>query len=450
MITDQKTEKLENSQARLSFTIQKDALQGEYDNLLTKYAKEAVLKGFRKGKVPKNVIERKFGESIKAEAINNSLEESFKTAIEKADLKPLQYSPPELETTIDSIEISQDVPISIKYDVFPEFELGTYSNIEIEEPQVTIGKEAMQKELERYQDQNSLVIDKEDETATENSIVTIDYVELDENDAEIEGEKREDFVFTVGTGYNVYKIDDEITGMKKSETRVIEKEYPEDFENKDLAGTKKKIKVSLKEVKQKDLPEIDDELAQDISDDYETLEDLKKDISKNLKEYAETYKLQEKIKAIIDALVESHVISLPESMIKQDTEESWQRFLAQSRVTEEQMLPILEAQGKSKEDIITEWRPDVEKRLKSHLILEKIAEKEKIEATDEDLETQMQKLADENKMELEQVKQYFDKQNMKQQLSQEVRDNRIYEWLIENAKVKKGKKVKYLDLPKQK
>ena len=161
------------------------------------------------------------------------------------------------------------------------------------------------RELKRYQDQNAIVSEKKGGKAAKENVVTVNYIELDENDNEIEDTKREDFTFTVGTGYNYYKFDDEIIGMKKDEEKVIEKEYAEDFEYKELAGKKVKLKITVTSVKAKKLPELDDELAQDISEKYKTLDDLKKDIKERQEGMIENKLKAVKQEKILEKIIEN-------------------------------------------------------------------------------------------------------------------------------------------------
>ena len=241
----------------------------------------------------------------------------------------------------------EDFSFELIYDTFPEVKFGEYKGIEIEETQVKILKKHENAELEKIQEQNSVVMDKADETVEKDNIVTIDYVEMDGKE-EVEDTKREDFVFTIGTGYNLYKIDKQLIGLKKGEEKVISKKYKEDFENADLAGRSVKIKVLVKAVKEKQLPELDDELAQDVNEKFETLDDLRKDIKKQLKEKAAAKINGAKMEQLIDKLVESSDIDLPASMIKAEQENNWRNFLQQSQVQEEQMLQFSPCRDRQK------------------------------------------------------------------------------------------------------
>ena len=445
MIAHKEMENLEHSAVKLSVTVEQQALKGEYDELLGKYSKSAHIKGFRKGKAPAEVIERKFGEGIKQEAAANIIEKSLKQIFEEVDKKPLPYVTPTLEDELDP-DLDKDFTFTVTYDTFPEVELGTYKEIEIEEPQVEVTKEDEERELSDLQERNAIVIDKPDGTVAKDDIITIDYAEVDEKDEEIEGTKREGFVFTVGSGYNLYKLDDDVIGMKKDETKVIEKEFPEDFEAEELRGQKKRIRVTVTAVKQKQLPELDDELAQDIHDDYETLEDLKQDIHKKLHEAAESKVREKKVSQLIDAIVENSTIDLPKGMVDAELENSWQNFLTRSRIPAEDAEKILAAQGKSREDLYEEWRPASEKRLKTRLLLTKIIEEENIEVADNEVEEELEKHAEQQGTSVDELREQYEKTNYLGNIENDVKNRKVIDFLLENAKIKKGEKVKFLDI----
>ncbi len=447
MITSKNVEKLENSAVKLSLTVGKEHAAKEYKDLLTKYAKDVQIKGFRKGKVPVSVLERKFGEGIKQEAAANLMDKALKAAIEEVEEKPLGYDYPEVQGE-PVLNPEEDFSFELIYDTFPEVKFGEYKGLEIEETQVKILKKHENAELEKIQEQNSVVMDKADETVEKDNIVTIDYVEVSGKE-EVEDTKREDFVFTVGTGYNLYKIDKQLIGMKKGEEKVISKRYKEDFENADLAGRSVKIKVLIKAVKEKQLPELDDELAQDVNEKFETLDDLRKDIKKQLKEKAAAKIDGSKMEQIIDKLVESSDIDLPASMIKAEQENNWRNFLQQSQVQEEQMLQFLEMQGQTKEQMLESWKENAAKSLKSQLIFNKIIEDEKIEVSDDEMEEEIKKQAEMYNMPVEDLKKSFGEAGLKEYLSSDIKQKKVADFLLKNAKITKSEeKVDYDDLMK--
>ena len=445
MIADQKLESLEKSSVKLTITVGKDDAQKEYDTLLTKYAKTAQIKGFRRGKVPPAILEQKFGESIRGEASMNIIENSLKEALETVEEKPLQFEPPNLEDDVE-LELGKDFTFTVTYDHYPEIKIATYKGVEIEEQSVTIGAEDISRELEALQEQNSVVLDKNDGGVENENIVTINFVEIGEDGEEVTGTSREDFAFTVGSGYNRYKIDDELVGMDRDEEKIIQKEYPEDFEDADLAGKSVKLKVKVTQIKAKQLPELDDELAQDVSDEYKTMDDLKKAIRKRLRETADQHIRRANIESVLEKIRENTKIDLPESMVRAELEASWSNFIARSGLKEEQLERVLAQQERTRQDLCEEWRPSAETSIATRLILNTILEEEKIEVPEEELEKEIAESAERSNMTVEQARQNFEQNNMIDYFRSQLLDRKMYDMLLENAVKKKGKKVKFLDL----
>ncbi|HAK45390.1 MAG TPA: trigger factor [Spirochaeta sp.] len=452
MIVNKNLENLENSSVRLTVTVGKDAVNKEYNDLLSKYAKSAHIKGFRKGKAPANVLEQKFGDSIRGEATMNLMENSLKEAYEDVEKKPLPYATPSLQEDDGEvlIELDKDFTFAVTYDTMPEVNIGEYKGIEIETPVCKIGKKDIDRELATLQEQNATVVEKPEGKAEKDDIVNIDYCELDAEGNEVEDGKREDFVFTIGTGYNVYKLDDDIIGMAAGDEKNIEKEYAEDDSDKSLAGQKKIIKVKLNSLKVKDLPELDDDLAQDISDEYKDLKALKASIKKRLTESAESTIKEKNKQAVMDIIIEKSEIDVPATMIQAEMEQSWNQFISQSRMPEEQVLQIVEAQGKTKNDMLEEWKPSAEKNVKSYLISEKLIADEKIEVSDEEVDEELKKQAETAGMSYEDTKNYFEQNEMSFYLKNDISNRKLFDLLLESAEIKEGAKKDYLDLMQNK
>ncbi len=448
-IIETKVEKLENSAAKVTVIIDKKETSKAYKNLLNKYAKEAQIKGFRKGKVPTSILEKKYGEGIKAESFMNVIDEAWKEVIENLEEKPLGYVAPELEKEEEMVfDFDKDFSFSIKYDVFPTFELENYKDIEVSRDVVKIGKAEIADELKKLQEQNAMVITKADKTVEKNNVVTVNFTEVDEENNEIESSKREDFVFTVGSGYNVFKIDEDIIGMKKDEEKIITKTYSDNEEDENLKGKTKKIKVFIKEVKIKDIPELDDELAQDIDDKYETLDDLRNDIKKKLEMDVENRLKNQVLEQIISKITESTEISLPKSLLIAEAKNQMQSFAQQVGMSIEQLEKSLTAQGKNEEEIYQDFFPEIEKNLKRQLIIEKISELEKIEVSDKDIENEIKVITEQSGQNFEEMKKFYENPQYRPHIEAEVKNSKSIDFLVNNAKVKEGSKIKYIDLIK--
>jgi trigger factor len=445
VIKSKKVEELENSGVKLTISVKKDYIQKQYDDLVTEYCKTVRMDGFRKGKVPANVLLRKYGEAILAETMEKVIRSSLDEVLQKVDQKPISTSIPEVDTK-EGLELGKDYSYSVTYDTFPQVKLGEYKGQSYEALQVTIGKEDMDRELKILQDQNSIVIDKKDATVLNGDIVNIDYVELDEQDQELPDKKREGFVFETGSGYNLYKIDNDMVGMKIGEEKIISKDYAEDFEFKELAGRSIRLKVKLNAVKEKQLPEINDELAQDISDKYENLEDLKKDIRNRLDEFAAQKVRENSISQILEKVAEQAEIPLPKSMVESELEDQWRSFVSRLGGDEKPILQQLETEGRSKEQIQEEWRTGAEKKLKLQLVVNEMVKQEAIELEDKEIDERIQREADAQNISFEEAKETMIRNNYLEYLKYDLKNEKLYDILLEASTRKKGRKVKFLDL----
>jgi trigger factor len=444
-----KVELLENAAVELKVTVAKNDVKAEYDSLLQEYCSKVAVKGFRKGKAPPEVLIRKFGDTLLAETAQKLLEKGLEKAFEKVEHRPLPYSIPKLKDE-PQCELEKPFSFVVTYDTFPRVELGLYKDLEILEPVIEIGKEDMDRELAAIQEQNSVVIDKADATVGKDDTVTIDYVELDESAGEVENTKREGFTFSVGSGYNLYKIDDDIIGMKKGGEKVLEKEYPEDFEIGELAGKNIRLKVKITAVKEKKLPELDDELAQDVSDKYKTLQDMKADISKRLEDAAGARIRELNVKQLVEKITADSQVPLPGSMVRQELSLRWQNFVHRFGYDEKMVLQMLAKQGKSQDDLFDEWRPSVENGLMNRLVTNRIGEEEKVEVSEEEMDAEIRKEAENQKRDFDELKSQFVSNDLMDYIKDNKRVEKIHDLLLAGARIKKGKKIKFTEMMQEK
>lgn len=438
--------KLEKSAVELTVTIEKDDVAETYQSTLKNYVKNAQIPGFRKGHVPANVLERKYGDSIKAEALGTIIDKSFEEIFkDDVDNRPLPYSQPTMEQ-VPEFDITKDLVYTVKYDVFPKVEIENFSGITVKEPQSAVTDDDIAEELKEMQERNAMVIDKKDETVEKNNIVTIDYVELDDAKNEIAGTKREDFVFTVGTGENLYKVDEDILGMKKGDSKEITKEFKKDYEDSDLAGKTVKLKVTVKAVKIRDLPALDDDFAQDCNEKYKTLQDMKDDIKKNM-ETSIKRKIEEiKINSLLEQLLEKNPFDIPESMLATELEGRWRMMANQFQTTTEQLEKMITASGQTKETMLNEWTGNSEKMLKSRIIVDSLMRSRNISVTPEEIEAEYAKIAEDGNMSVEEVKKHYEDPRAKEYLIDDTKEKKLFEQLFKEVKVSKGNKMTFKEL----
>nr|AGS54079.1 cell division trigger factor [uncultured bacterium contig00007] len=439
--------RLDKSNVKLSITVPKDEVRAKYQGMLKEYSKSLQLPGFRKGHVPQEVLERKFAEALRGEAmgriIEDALQDYFKDEKLPRNERPLPYATPELQEE-PKFDLESDLQFSVVYDVLPEIKVDKWKGLTIEYPYAEVGKEEIDKELQDIRDRNSVVMDK-DESAkvAKGDVVTVDYSILDENGEEQPNLSRKDFAFTLGSGTNFYQFDDDIIGMKKGETKEINKKFANDFFEASLAGQTRKIKVSLTSLKEKKLPDLDDDLAQDVDEKFKTLDDLKNSIKERLEKNLEWRLRDKKVNELLKNIMESTPVVLPESMVRAEVE-SRVRKLARYYNTDPNMLMQMMATGEGHEEREKEWRETAVKALHSRLIIETLMEEQNIEVTDADLEQELEKIAKENNVEIEEVRKNYDEQNMFY-LKEDIRERRLIDIMLAENTLKQGKKENYLD-----
>ena len=377
--------------------------------------------------------------------IDSVLNEIFQDEKELSN-RPLPYAQPKMDE-MPAFDTAKEFTFTVTYDVFPSVEVKDFNGISVKEPQVSVGDAEVEEELKGIQERNAAVIDKkEDEKAEKDNIVTIDIEEIGENGKAVEGTKREGFTFTLGTAENVYKIDDDIIGMKANETKEITKKYAKTDADKNLAGTTKKYSVTVKQIKVRKLPALDDDLAQDVSDKYKTLADLKADILKNLN-IAKDRKIKEiKVNSLLEQLIEKNPIEIPASMLQAELNGRWGQMAQQFQTTPEDLERMVVASGQKKEDMLAQWTGDAEKMLKSRIIVDSLLKSKNISVTPEEVEEAYQKLADSNGVSVEDVKKHYADPRAKEWFIDDVKEQKLYDDIFAQIKVAKGDKTSFADL----
>lgn len=439
MVTEKSVKELENSQIALTMTVDAASIEKAYTERLNKYAKTIEMPGFRKGKVPASVVERKFGEAIREEATFDALEEHLKETLDTLELekKPLPYSTPVLqdEENLLPFKKDSDVTFTVVYDALPQITLPAYTGLEVEVPEVEVTDADIEEEVNALREQNALVRSKSG-AAEDGDIITLDIAELDADGNTVAGTERSDFTFTIGSGYNFYKLDSDVIGLAKDGEKVFEKTYSEEDGVPGYAGKTVKLSVKVKELKRRELPELDDDFAQDVKDEYKTVADLKAGLKAKLEKNVEDKSKNDKAAALMAKISENCQFAVPASMIDMEVEQSWNKFVSQSGMPEEQLMAFFKMQNQTKEGIMEEWRAPAEKNLREQLILEEIKKKEDFALDEAEYEKaceeQLKSIQDEN------TKEYY-----KTMIKDDMQFAKVVPFLLENNTFKSGAKVSY-------
>ncbi len=345
--------------------------------------------GFRKGKAPKKIIEMNYGEEIFFEdAINDILPNAYLDAIKQLELDPVDRP----EVDIETVEKGEPLKVKFSVEVKPEVKLGDYSTIELEKVDYSVTDEMINAKLEQERDMNSRMVDASDREVRKGDIVTIDFTGYLDGEP-FEGGKAEGQSLEIGKGQFIPGFEEGLIGKEKDEEVKLDITFPKEYHDESLRGKPVVFDVVVKEIKTKELPELDNEFAKDVSE-FDTLEEYKESIKKELEEYQKNQEKFETENKVIDKAVEISEIELPEAMIETGVENEIKDFEYRIKQQGFEMDQYLELTGTTIEDLELNFRPTAEKRIKADLVLEAIAKAEEIEATEEDLDKEIEKLAD--------------------------------------------------------
>jgi trigger factor len=442
--------RLDKSNVKMSLTVPHAEVAAQYQELLKDYAKNAQIPGFRRGKAPQEVLIRKFGEALKAEALSKIIEkavdEVFSDNTLPRDERPLPYARPRVDEAPE-LDLERDLTFSMIYDVLPPVKIGQWQGLEVEVPDVAVTEADIARELEEVRERNSVVLDRDDDAqARHGDVATIRYAELGEGGEEIPDSRRDDFVFTVGSKTSIYQIDDDVAGMKKGETKEITRAYPDDAASGPLSGKTVKLRMTLTALKEKKLPDLDDDLAQDVDEKYHTLDDLKNSIRERLEKSLALRMRDLKINQLLEKIIENTPVTLPESMVQVELEGRLRNLARRFGTDVEGVLRMMAQTGTDPAEIEKNWRASAEKALHSRLIVETIMEEQRIEAGDADVERELEKIAVDTGKPLEEVKKQYGDGQMTDYVKDSIRESRLFDLLLAHNTIKTGSKANYLDV----
>ena len=447
MAFNKEIKRLDKSNINLTITIPKEDVRSQYQDMLKDYSKNIQIPGFRKGKVPQEVLERKYADALKQEALGRIIEDAIKEVFKDENLprneKPLPYCTPEIQGE-PKFDLEQDFQFSVIYDVLPEVKIGSWKGLKIEYPYAEVTDEDVNRELDAIRERNAVVMDRDDNAeAKMGDVVTVDYKIFNEKGESPQDLQRKDFVFTLGSNANVYQFDDDIVGMKKGETKEIEKKFADDSADHLIAGKTRKMQITLTALKEKKIPDLDDDLAQDVDEKFKTLDDLKNDIKKKMEKNLERKLREVKTNELLKKIMENTPVIIPESMIKAEVEGRWRR-LAQYYNTSAQTMMQMMTTGEGHEEREKEWRETAEKALHSRLIVETLIEEQNFDIKNEDIEKEIEFIASENNIEADEVRKHYDEQEF-MYLKEEIKERRIIDMMFAENTFKSEKKENYLD-----
>ena len=389
-----KVEKIENNTATLEIEVSSEQFEKGVNRAYKKNAGRFNIPGFRKGRAPRFIIERHYGEGIFYEdAINEVCPGAYQDAVEEHSLQPVDR--PE----IDIVQIEKGKPFIFKavVTVKPEVTLGEYDGIEVEKKEYPVTDEDVEKELDNMRESGARMVTVEDRAAQKDDMVMIDYKGFVDGE-QFEGGSAENQSLVLGSGHFIEGFEDQLIGAKAGDSVTVKVKFPEDYQAEHLAGKDAEFQVEVREIKEKELPDLDDEFAKDVSE-LDTLEELKTDIREKLEEKAQQRAKNELENEVIKKAAELTEVDIPDVMIEKQIDTMIRDFEIQLMYQGLKLEDYLKHMGNSKDDLRNNLRKDAKERVKTQLMLEKISETEGIIETEEELDHEIEKLAKQYKQE---------------------------------------------------
>ena len=407
-------EKLEHNMAKLTIEVAAEEVEKALQAAYLKERKNISMPGFRKGKVPRQMIEKMYGpEVFYDDAANHMVSEAYGKAYDECELDIVS------QPQIDIVQLEKGKPFIFTAEVAvkPEVTLGEYKGLKVDKVSTRVTQKEIDEEIEKERERNARTVEVTDRAVQDKDMVTLDFEGFVDGEA-FDGGKGTDYPLTIGSGAFIPGFEEQLIGAEIDKEVEVNVTFPEDYQAEELAGKPAVFKCTVHTIKEKEMPELDDEFASEVSE-CETLEDYKAEVKKKIKERKETEGKEKKENQAVDQAVENAEMDIPQPMIDlqvRQMADDFARRIQQQGLTVEQYFQFT---GLTEEKMMEELKPQAEKRIKTRLVLEAIAKAENIEVSDERLDEELQKMADAYQMEIEKIKEFMG-ENEKAQMKEDI------------------------------
>ncbi len=424
-----KVEKTKNAnEVKLEITIEAEKFENAMKKVYFQNAKYFNIPGFRKGKAPMNIVEKYYGAEIFYEdAFNDVATEYYDKALEENKIEAV--SRPEVD--VIQMEKGKDLIFTATVQTKPEVELGKYKGVEIKKVEYPVEDKDVEHELGHMQEHNSRLVSIDDRELQNGDIATIDFEGFVDGVA-FEGGKAENHELEIGSGSFIPGFEDQLVGMKIDDEKEIKVTFPKEYFSKDLAGKEAMFKVKLHEIKKKELPELDDEFAKDVSE-FDTLDELKASIKERLQKSNEQRAKYEIEENAIKEVCKNVKVDIPSGMIEMEVTHMMKDFEQRLSYQGLNMQQYLKMIGKTEEEMKKEYEPQAIEGIKSRLTLEAIIKAEKIQATEEEIKEKMEEMAKSYGKKVEEIS---DNENLKNYIEEGIETEKAIDYIVKNAKIK--------------
>ena len=426
-----KVENLEKNMAKLTLEATAEELEGALQKAYLKQKGNISVPGFRKGKVPRQMIEKMYGPEIFYEdAANILIPDVYGKETEECDLEIVS------QPSIDVVQLEKGKPFIFTAEVAlkPEVTLGEYKGIEVEAVSTEVTDEEISAELDKERENNARTITVDDRAVQDGDMTTIDFEGFVDG-VPFDGGKGTDYPLVIGSHSFIDTFEEQLIGKNIGEEVEVNVTFPEEYQAKELAGQPALFKVTVKEIKVKELPEADDDFAQDVSE-FDTLDEYKADIKAKLQEKKEKDAKTAKEDAVIDKIVENATMEIPDAMIETQTRQMVEDFARRIQMQGLSMEQYMQFTGTTPDQMLEQMKPQALKRIQTRLVLEAITEAEKIEATEEELQKEIEKMAEMYKMEADKLNEAlsdYERTSMKKDIAVQKAVDFVAEAAVETA-----------------
>ncbi len=428
-------EKLEKSMAKLKIEVSAEQLEKAIQKAYDKNKNKIQIPGFRKGKAPRKMIEQMYGKGVFYEdAANELIEEEYPKAVEECGEEVV--SSPKID--VEQLEAGKDFIFTAEVALKPPVKLGKYKGVEAEKMDLEVSDSDVDAEIDKQRNTNARTVEVTDRAVKDGDIVTLDFEGFVDGVA-FEGGKGTDYPLTIGSGAFIPGFEEQLVGFEIGKEGDVNVTFPEDYQADNLAGKAATFKCTVKAIKAKELPELNDEFASDVSD-FDTLAEYKEDVKKKLVERKTNEEKAKREDAVVKAVIEDSEMELPEAMVETQARQIVNDFAQRLQMQGMSMDQYLQYTGNTVDKMIEQVKPQAIERIQARLVLEEVAKAENITVSDEDFEEELKKMAEQYKMELDKLKELMSESEQKTMRS-DLAVQKAADFLVENVKEVAKKKV---------